>query len=599
MATTLEPTTDHAEAPRTVSRKPKKSQRKWLWPAIILIALIVAVVLWRRAHSANANAGIITSTVSRGDLVETVTGTGSVEAQTGAEVHIGSQITGVVKRLYADVGTKVKAGQLIAQLDLPDLQDTYQGALASQAAAQTKYQQQLSGVGQERITTSQAIDQAQGNLSSAKQKLVAAQEAYAQQKIGTPSDIHKAQTALASSKAALVTAQATLTQTQASINLEVAAAQETYQQAQANAANSAALLTRNHELYTQGYIAASAYDQAVATDKVNQSLVRSGQQNVALVQQKVAADLATAKDGVTQAQQNVASSQAALDAANAETMTTAQRLADVNDAQGAMQAAQATYATSIANKANDVLKDQDVAQAKDAATTAANAAAFDRAQVNKAEIRAPISGTVLSLSVQQGETLAAGLSAPTLITVADLSRLEVEDYVSEEDIGKVKLGQKATVVVDAFPGETFDGTVAKINAGSTIQQNVVTYDVVIKISDPKQELRPDMTATVNINVGGRNNALLVPAVAIQLGTSGSTVNVIKNVDGKEETVPVPVQTGGTDGVNVEILSGLNEGDTIVLAGATSGGSRRGPSNPFGPSSSGKGGGGGKGGGRGG
>src|SRR5579862_5480275 len=110
MATTLQPTTEHAEAPRTISRKPKKAQRKWLWPAIILIALIVSVMLWRRAHSANANAGMITATVSKGDLIETVTGTGSVEAQTGAEVHIGSQITGVVKELDADVGSKVKKG---------------------------------------------------------------------------------------------------------------------------------------------------------------------------------------------------------------------------------------------------------------------------------------------------------------------------------------------------------------------------------------------------------------------------------------------------------------------------------------------------------
>src|ERR1700722_4477602 len=129
MATTITPKKETTNGQTAVVRAPKKRPRKWLWPAIFVIALVIAAVVWSRTRGSGANAGIITAVVTRGDLTETVTGTGSIEAQTGAQVHIGSQITGVIKHLYTDVGSHVQAGQLIAQLDLPDLQDTYQGAV--------------------------------------------------------------------------------------------------------------------------------------------------------------------------------------------------------------------------------------------------------------------------------------------------------------------------------------------------------------------------------------------------------------------------------------------------------------------------------------
>lgn len=577
MATVIPPKTETKNGHTAVVRAPKKRPRKWLWPAIFIFALIVGGVVWAKTRGGGANTGLITAVVTRGDLTETVTATGSVEAQTGAQVHIGSQITGVVNHLYAVAGQDVKAGQLIATLDLPDLVDTYKGAQAAYSGAVTKYQQEQAGVTQEKVTTQQAIDAAKATLVSKQQELLAAQEALNQQKVGTPSDIKKAQTALA-------TAKATLVQTQAGYNLQIATANEQLLQAQANAKNSSANLARTYTLYQQGYIAATTYDQAVATDKVNQSLVSAAQQNVDLTKQKEVADLDTAN-------QAVASAQAALDAANAETLTTAQREANVKDAQAAVDAAVAALKTAQANTANDIQKLQDVEQAQDAAKTALDTQQYDAVQVSKTEIRTPISGTILSNSIYQGETVAAGLAAPTLVTVADLDKLEVEDYVSEEDIGKVKIGQPATVVVDAFPNQTFQGTVYQIYSGSTIQQNVVTYDVVIRLKNPGHMLKPDMTATVNITVGKLTNVVEVPAVAIQLTTNGSTVNVLRTVDGKQEIKAVPVVTGGTDGVNVEIKKGLNEGDKIVLAGGPSTSSRRGPTNPFGPSSSSSGGGG--------
>jgi HlyD family secretion protein len=286
-------------------------------------------------------------------------------------------------------------------------------------------------------------------------------------------------------------------------------------------------------------------DQAQADDAVNRSKVRAAQSNLQLIRSKVAADLQDARDQVTQAQ--------------------------------------AALTTAQANAAQNVLKQQDIQQAREAVRVAQAQVDYAKAQVQKTFIRSPISGTVLQLAAQQGETLAAGLSAPTLIIVADLNRLQVDAFVDETDIGKVRLGQPADVTVDAYPHHVFKGRVTKIAAGSTIQQGVVTYDVTIAIQDPKHLLRPDMTASTTINTGTRSNVLLVPSEAVKLGTRGSTVNVVTRKDGRTAVEPRRVTTGASDGVNTEIRGGLQEGDTVVLAGLPQGQGqqRRGGGSPFG------------------
>ncbi len=254
-------------------------------------------------------------------------------------------------------------------------------------------------------------------------------------------------------------------QTQADTNLEVASANEQLTQAQANEKNSSLNLARNQALLAKGYVAQSVIDQAQATETVNQSQVASAQQNVGLVKQKVATDLQSAKDAVTQAQQNLDASNAALAAAKAETYVNASKQADVRDAQATVNQLKATLQQALGNQANDVIKTEDLALTKDAMQAAQEQIAYNQAQVDKTIIRTPISGTVLQLAMQQGETLAAGLQSPTLVVVCDLNRLEIDAYVDETDIGKVRLGQEADCTVDAFPKKIFKGHVFKIASG--------------------------------------------------------------------------------------------------------------------------------------
>jgi RND family efflux transporter MFP subunit len=557
-----------------------------------LLAIIVGLGWWgwAKTHPAeNPASSLLTDTVKRGDLIETVSTTGSVTAQTGALVKIGSQITGRIKRLYADVGSQVKAGQVIAELDLPDIEAQLQQAQANLAAARTRLAQQQAGVEMQHTQTNGAVLQAEADLRGAQARLASAEAAARLQTAQTPTDIKRAETALRVAQAALSTARSNLKQVQASAKLQVATAQEGLTQAQATAENSARNLKRQQELFKKGFVAASIVDAAEATNTVNQSQVNTARQNVQLVKDKVAADLQSAQDQVTQAQQNVDAAHAALAAAQAGTYQDAARLADVNNARAQVRQAQANLKIAQGNTAQNTLKQQDVLQAQEAVRQAQAQVDYAKAQVAKTFIRSPISGTVLQLASQQGETLAAGLSAPTLIIVADLTRLQVDAFIDETDIGKIRIGQRADITVDAFPKKVFKGRVTKIASGSTIQQGVITYDVAIALEDPDHQLKPDMTASVTIQTGKRENVLLVPSEAVKVGKRGTTVNVLTMKDGKPEPQPRPVKTGSSDGVNTEILDGLKEGETIVLAGGDEGRGNRRNASPFGPSNNKKGG----------
>lgn len=231
-------------------------------------------------------------------------------------------------------------------------------------------------------------------------------------------------------------------------------------------------------------------------------------------------------------------------------------------------------------------------------------AALDRARTNLdyATIVSPIDGVVISRNVDVGQTVAASLQAPTLFTIAqDLAEMQVNTSIDEADIGAIGEGQQVLFTVDAYPDSTFEGYVSQIRLSPEIVQNVVTYNVIIQVSNPQLLLKPGMTANVTILVDHRENVLKVPAGALRFrppmegGESssegvragmpppgsrppaeGSTSSRPRDVeragqdrlwilDQQGKPQPVPVQVGISDGSSVEIVSGdLKEGDQVIV-----------------------------------
>lgn len=131
-------------------------------------------------------------------------------------------------------------------------------------------------------------------------------------------------------------------------------------------------------------------------------------------------------------------------------------------------------------------------------------------------IKSPIDGIIIDRRVNIGQTVAASFQAPVLFQIAnDLSKMQVECSVDEADIGSIKEGQKVRFTVDAFPDETFKGTVRQVRYSPEIVQNVVTYTTIVEVSNPEMKLRPGMTATVSIIADEVKNALRVPNAALR------------------------------------------------------------------------------------
>ena len=257
--------------------------------------------------------------------------------------------------------------------------------------------------------------------------------------------------------------------------------------------------------------------------------------------------------------------------------------------------------------------DQAQANADSAKAEVAQAkATLDQANTDlrNSRIVAPIDGVVVDRQYDVGQSVAASFQAPTIFTIAqDLTKMQVSADVSESDIGMCKVGQPVRFTVDAYPDQTFRGTISQIRLNATVNQNVVTYPVIIDVPNPDQALRPNMTANVVIDVAVAHDVLRVPNAALRFrpeesavagapsspeeraaksagekgpgaamkqfdntaGTAarrtrkpGQTVYEIA-ASGAGDLKPIEIRTGITDGRFTQVTGGdLAEGTTVVI-----------------------------------
>lgn len=209
-----------------------------------------------------------------------------------------------------------------------------------------------------------------------------------------------------------------------------------------------------------------------------------------------------------------------------------------------------------------------------------------RAQTNLgyATITSPIDGVVLSKSVEEGQTVAASFSTPELFKIAqDLTNMQVVADVDEADIGDVKEGERVSFTVDAYPDDTFEGTVKQVRQEATTTNNVVTYEVVISAPNADLKLKPGLTANVTIYTAERKGVLSVQSKALRFTPQKETVGKMKIVDQTgnaknkvwtiegNNIVAHKVNIGMTDGTNTQILNGISAGTKVITGLNVSGG----------------------------
>lgn len=193
-------------------------------------------------------------------------------------------------------------------------------------------------------------------------------------------------------------------------------------------------------------------------------------------------------------------------------------------------------------------------------------------------IISPVNGIVVSRNVDIGQTVAASFQTPTLFTIAqDLTKMQIDSSVAEADIGKIQVGQSVEFTVDAYPDSPFQGKVSAVRNAPITVQNVVTYDVVVKVGNPELKLKPGMTANVSIIVSSRKDVLRISNTALRFRPSSEKRDMAaKKEKGSgiwvfENNVPrrIPITTGISDGTFTELLSGeIKEGQEIIVESLT-------------------------------
>jgi HlyD family secretion protein len=512
---------------------------------LVIIAVFIGGFLFLRGRTAATTSSAATSgytqvvEVQRGDLKASLSVVGQVEAVQQANLNF-TRLSGATKLATLDVaaGNTVTVSQVLASIDPAPYR--------------------------------QALDQAQSDLQTAEASLADLK--------ATVTDLAYAQAdlAIAQANVQLQAAQDTLTNLLspdiADLRVKVADAQRALTEATNTLASlqadktTADRLTKLRDAEAKAAaeharLAAESYNDVFHQDRLlvafNAMMNAYDARMTAELQQQT--DLLKAQMQARKAQSTLADAQKAL----AEALAGGDKLA-LAKARLAVQQAQVAQAEARDNRAT-------LDKGPDAVKLAAAQAAVDKkrlavadaeAALAGADLSAPFDGTILQTNAQPGDLVS---SNTRILTVANLKTLQIVASVDETTIRQVATGQRAQITFDAFPGRTLRGQVASVPLQGTLQGDVMVYSVPITLTGAVElPLLVGMTANVKIEIGQAANALLVPTMALQ--RSGGLVQVLvpNASDPSGSPVAVPVEIGLSDGVNTEIVRGLNAGDKVVV-----------------------------------
>lgn len=270
-------------------------------------------------------------------------------------------------------------------------------------------------------------------------------------------------------------------------------------------------------------------------------------------------DTAKLRDQIVRSRAALASAEAKVSQA-AATVKEAQgnlaRLEEVSRLSGGKVPAQSELETARATldraRADEASARANVADARAALST-------DETNLSKASIRSPMDGVVLTRSVDPGNAVAASLQAVTLFTIAeDLAQLQLQVNVDETDVGTVRIGQKATFTVGAYPNRRYPATVTRVAYGSTTTDNVVTYTTLLNVDNSDLSLRPGMTAVATIQSSDRGSSLLVPNTALRFAPSAAAAPASAGGTSiVSRLMPRPPGAGGTRRAGTGAAGGSN------------------------------------------
>lgn len=560
--------------------------------AVLVVAVIATLVVPRfTTGSADALQGGTAVPVTRGDIVAGISATGRIEPR--QESALSFTTPGRIAEVLVAEGQQVQAGAPLIRVDSRELVAQVAAARATLAQAEADLQQLQEGATREEIAQARAqVDAARGALVQTEGSVTTTDITAARARVeeararlsalqGSPNNDQ-----LTAARAALAEAQATLERQRSALAAAKADAErQVFERAnRLRDAQTAFAAARDNlaSVETDGKDPLTGLSLTDAGERAYRDAFAQAQRAMAdaeqaLAQARIAYETARQNEisGLTEAEARVATARANLDTLlkpNADTLAAAraalaQAEADLarllgDQRQGALTVQQANLAAAEANLARLTADPRATDLARAQARVAQAQAQLDLAQIrlDDATLVAPFAGVVASIAVAPGEQ--AG-QAPVLRLI-DISRFNVTVTVDEVDVARVTPGQEVQVLIDALGPPLLTGVVQRIAPQASTDRDVTAYEIELEVMPGDRPLRSGMTASATIITAKRENALSVPAQAIRDENGATVVDVVTVQDGRTTVVAQPVTTGIRAGDQVEIVSGLTDGQQVVL-----------------------------------
>ena len=605
------------------------------WPGRLVALLIIAAVGGGVATLARANtpppaAAPRTATVTRGSITQTVGVSGSVTAS--GQARLAFKTGGKLSGVFVSVGQNVTAGQPLASLDTTDLQSALATAQQNLANAQASYQKQVlaasdtqASLADTQRTTANSIANAQNALAKIKTNYAVAKTNYGTLTTGTATDLNSYRGGIDQLRTQV---DQVLTDMPLYGTTDIITARSSLNAADASLANAQSYagggMASSLSDYTSSkdalLAAVSQFDAAIAAGQDTSAAAgayQTAQLNYNIALSRLQSALGTVTGQVSSAQTSANNAGASLNTTTSKAMTAFDTArADLAIAQtsfttqGLVSSTAGTKLTQagtplatitdaltggLVNAINAVSNAQD--QAATSLRTAQSAVAniplnlqsasvsvqnaltsVDTAKANldAATLTAPSAGVVASIANQIGEFVSGGNTNSAFVVLTNTTAMVLHGTIGEADISKLKLGQVANVTVDALTGSKMTGRVTSLDPVATISQGVPVYGVDVAIDLPAAGLKAGMTGTASVILASKQSVLTVLNTTIRTVGGQRGVQVLK--DGA--IVETPAQFGISNDTVTEVVSGLQEGDTIVIpqarasaSGANQGGTR--------------------------
>lgn len=515
--------------------------KKVIIAAAVVLVLVVAigwVVLGRGRNGADPSLDKQVEVVERGDFQMRISATGNLEPL--IDVEIKSNVEGEIIKLHVQNSDRVEKGQILLELDPELYEEGKKQAEADVAAAKAQVRQAELNIELKNERLDSELTQADADLKIAQANLETTQATTVTQVSQAETNVQTTKNSLAQDRIALDQANIALEQAKITLSEHEASLRS----AKVSLDNAKSELDRNTELFEKGLVSKKALEDAQAQHATAEVQHENATKRVESQGQAITSQertISTRETAIVTREAILANEER-----NLENLKKMRQKAE-EEAQLRVDNSKTRFEELMSTFDNEKLLTQ-----QSRVSAEANQLRRESSLKNEAErldwttIRAPMAGIVTLLELEEGEIVTSGRSAfsqsPPIMTIVDPSKMVVKTFINEVDMERLRLDQRAEIKVDAYQTKTYDGTVYEISPSGAEQDNIISFEVMVEVSGSPEELRPGMSADVDIITYEEKDVLLLPIDALVNEPSATVIAQVDDTKPYKVNQPIEVQT---------------------------------------------------------